>query len=208
MSKKILKIWHLLLLSAFLFLAVGCTTVSTSGDYTLPSGQTLQGNLIITSGDANLEEGSRVTGDVLMTSGNLKAAGQIDGDIVMSSGDIMLGPEAVIHGSIRATSGDVHQADGAQVRGRIATNQSTFPFGGGIIASLVGLLCLLPCVLLAGLILLLAVVARRRPTAVPEKPAPTESSADKLKQLKQMLDEDLITEAEYEEKKAEILASM
>ena len=44
MSKKILKIRHLLLLGAFLFLAVGCTTVSTSGDYTLPSGQTLQGN--------------------------------------------------------------------------------------------------------------------------------------------------------------------
>jgi hypothetical protein len=202
---------HTLILSIMVaFLAVGCTTLSTSGDYTLESGQTLQGNLVITSGDATLEEDSRVTGDVLITSGNLEANGQIDGNIVMSSGDIALGPKAVVQGSIRATSGDIHRAEGAQVQGQVSTNQSTFPIGGGIIAGLVGLLCILPCLAIAGLILLLAVVARRKstPTAVAEKPAPTDTSTQKLQQLKQLLDQDLITEAEYEDKKAEILADM
>ena len=39
-------------------------------------------------------------------------------------------------------------------------------------------------------------------------PSPSEDPAQKLKQLKQMFDDELITEAEYEAKKAEILADM
>ena len=62
--------------------------------------------------------------------------------------------------------------------------------------------------LIAGLFVLLVVLLRRKPTAVSEKPAANDSTTLKLKQLKQMLDEGLITEAEYEAKKAEILSNM
>ena len=198
----------LFFLGLFSLLVVGCTTVSTSGNYTLNSGETLRGNLVITSGNATLEEDSRVTGDVLITSGNLDVDGEIDGNVIMSSGNISLGPDAVIHGDIRTTSGNVDQADGAQVEGQISTNQSTFSFGSGFIASLIGFLCLLPLVLIGGLVLLMVVLVRRRPTAVPEKPTAPEPATEKLKQLKQMLDEGLITEKEYEAKKSEILADM
>ena len=71
----------------FLLLTTGCMTVSTSGDYTLRSGETLRGNFVMTSGETTLEEGSRITGDVFMTSGTLNVEGQVDGDIVFSSAE-------------------------------------------------------------------------------------------------------------------------
>jgi hypothetical protein len=70
-------------------------------------------------------------------------------------------------------------------------------------------------ILLGAIILLLVVLRRGRGTAPPPPPADApqapiapEDPTLKLKQLKQMLDEDLITKAEYEAKKAEILADM
>jgi cytoskeletal protein CcmA (bactofilin family) len=199
----------LILLVLFILLVSGCTTtVSTSGDYTLKRGQTLRGNLVITSGDATLEEDSRVTGHVLMTSGDLIANGEIDGDILLSSGKVILGPSAVVHGDIRGTSGDIRQAEGAQVLGQISLDESSFSISRGIIASIVGLFCILPLVLLVVFVVLVAAVLRRKPTTVPQEQVTTGDATQKLKQLKEMLDEGLITEAEYESKKAEILAGM
>ena len=124
-----------------------------------------------------------MTGDVLITSGNLKADGQIDGDIVMSSGDIAAWPRS--RGSWAASEPL-----------RVMCTRQTGPrFGGGLqLTNLLSPLAAgsspvwwdcfasLPCVLLAGLILLVAVLARRKPapTAVPEKPAPTGTSTQKL----------------------------
>ncbi len=211
MNKKSLNIRYLLLLGALLLLVVGCTTVSTSGDYTLDSGQTLRGNLVITSGNATLEEDSRVTGDVLMTSGNLRADGEIKGNIILFSGEVSLGPAAIVYGDIKGTSGEVQQAEGAQVRGQISTNQSSFRIGWGFFVSLFILIFVLPLVLIGGLIFLVVVLRRGRSTSSatqPQTSAPSEDPIQKLKQLKALLDKELITEAEYEAKKAEILADI
>lgn len=215
MNKKCLKIGHLFLLVALLILAAGCATVSTSGDYTLDSGQTLQGNLVITSGNGTLEEDSLVTGDVLMTSGDLQVDGEINGNIVLFSGAVSLGPEAIIHGDIWGTSGDVQRADGAEVRGQILTSQSIFRFGDGFFASLFGLICGLPLLLIGGLIVLVIVLRRGRdaksspvPAAQPQASVTFEDSSLKLKKLREMLDNGLITEDDYEAKKTEILANL
>lgn len=202
------RLYTIIFLIFVTFWVVGCTTVSPGGNYTLPSGQTIRGNLLVTSGNTTLEEASRVTGDVWITSGNLEANGEIDGDIFVSSGNVSLGPEALVKGNITATSGNVNQAEGAQVQGQISNNQSTFTIGGGFFARLFGLCCLLPLLLIGGLIFLLGAVMRRKPTAVSEKPAVNETSTLKLKQIKQLLDQGLITESEYEAKKAEILADI
>ena len=213
----------LVLLALFALLVSGCATVSTSGNYVLESGKTLRGDLMITSGLATLEEGSRVTGSVIMTSGVLNANGEIDGDIVLTSGNVNLGPEAVVHGDIRGTSGNVSQAEGARVEGRVSTNVSTFNIGGGFFVRLFGLCCVLPLVVVGVLIVLVVLLTRRRPAAEPASSAPVQSETSAiqapapaasedpkqtLKQLKEMLDEGLITEAEYEAKKAEILSGM
>ena len=213
MRKKILVTGILIAGGLILSLAIGCATVSTSGDYTLESGETVTGNLLITSGNAMLDEDSRVTGDVIMTSGDLFADGQIDGDIILSSGDVNLGPKAVVKGDIKGTSGNVNRADGARVDGHITTSQSTFTFGSSVVASFFLLCCLVPIIVLVVIIALLVALRRARspgptPVSEPKMPTPPEDPALKLKQLKQMLDDGLITEAEYEDKKAEILTGM
>jgi cytoskeletal protein CcmA (bactofilin family) len=207
-ERKMKRILTLILFVLFTLIASGCATVSTSGDYTLKSGQTLSGNLVLTSGNAILEEDTRVTGNVIMTSGDLLANGEIEGGILLFSGDVTLGPEAVVHGDIRGTSGDVVQLEGAQVFGQISMNESSFTIGRGIIASFVVLLCFLPLVVIVVFVVLVAALVRRKPSAVPQEQVTIDDATQKLKQLKGMLDEGLITESEYESKKAEILAGM
>jgi len=198
------------LLVLFAVLASGCATMSTSGEYILASGQTLRGNLVVTSGQATLEEGSRVTGSVFVTSGDLyvEADAEIRGNVVMTSGDIHLGPRAVVRGDVIRTSGDVHRAEGARIEGQISSNIAGFIVG--YIARVIGLFCVLPVVLVGAIVIYLR---RRQPVAkapVAEAPAPppSEDPKQKLKQLKEMLDDGVISEAEYEAKKAEILSSM
>lgn len=208
MRKKSSKFTYLLLIGLLSLLVSGCATVSTRDDYTLESGRTLRGNLVITSGVATLEEGSRVTGNVLMTSGDLQIDGEIDGNVVMFSGNISLGPAAIVHGYIRGTSGTVQQGgETTQVEGQISMEQSTFTIGWGFFASLFGLICVLPLVLIGGSIVTVIVLRRGRRASQPMSAA-SEDPAQQLKQLKQMFDNGLITETEYEAKKAEVLAGM
>jgi uncharacterized membrane protein len=195
----------LILFVLFSLLASGCATASTSGDYTLQSGNTLRGDLYITSGNASLEEGSHVTGSVIMTSGNLKANGEIGGTIHISSGEVILGPTAIVHGNIRGTSGNVSQAEGSQVEGQILMDLSNFAFGSPIILGILIRYCLLPLLVIGLLIFLLVFFTRRRPADIAPPDPSSEDPKRKLTQLKEMLDEGLITESEYEAKKAEIL---
>jgi len=168
----------------------------------------VRGNLVVTSGNATLEEASRVTGDVFITSGNLEVDGEVRGNILVTSGNISLAPEAVVKGNVTATSGNINQAEGAQVQGDIAANQTTFTIGGRFFAQLFGMFCVFPLLLFGGLIFLLVALMRRSSTAVSEKSMPSETATQKLKELKQMLADGLITETEYEAKKAEIFADM
>ena len=198
----------LLLLVAGLLAA--CATVSTSGNYTLESGETVQGDLIITSGNATLEAGSRVTGNVIATSGNLFVDGLVEGDILITSGNTELGPNAVVHGDVRATSGRVARAPGARVDGDISTNVSGFSVGFPFFSRFFFLCCLLPLGALFLILVLIIAVARRGPAPAVQAPppAPVDDPAQTLRQLKELLDDGLISEEEYEAKRAEIIASM
>jgi len=189
-------------------LTTGCMTVSTNGEYTLTSGRTLHGDFIMTSGEATLEEGSRVTGNVIMTSGTLNVDGQVDGDILFSSAkSINLGPSSVVAGDIRGTSGDVFQAEGAQVGGAISENQA-FTLGVGFFAKVLGLVCGIPLALMVSAVYFMR---RRRMPSGPTTHLVNSNSDDpaaKLKQLKQMLDEGLISESDYESKKSDLLSRL
>lgn len=196
----------LILIILFSCLASGCATVSTSGDFILKNRQTLRGNLVITSGNAILEEETRVTGSVIMTSGDLLVNGEIEGSIYLFSGDVTLGPEAVVHGDIRGTSGDVKKIEGAQVLGQISKNATSFSISRGIIPGFIVLLCIIPLAVLVVFMALGAAIMRRKPLAVPQEQVTTDDVTQKLRQLKGMLDEGLITETDYEAKKNELLS--
>ena len=163
---------RILILALFTLLASGCVTVSTSGDYTLERGKTLQGDLVITSGRARLEENSRVTGSVFMTSGSLdiKAGAEVEGDVFVTSGNVNLGPGAVVRGDVVSTSGRVTRAEGAQVEGKISSEG--FDFG----ASIVGTFCL-PPVILVGVFIYWIIDQGRRRTAAKAPTAHTSTLA-------------------------------
>ena len=193
----------------FTMLASGCGSMSTSGPYTLGSGQTLRGDFFTTEGVATLKEGSRVTGNVIMTSGELRveADAVIGGSVVMFSGDVYLESGSVVRGNVIRTSGDIHQAEGALIQGQVSSNIAGFIVS--YILRLIGQCCVLPLAVL-GVVIGVAVyfVRRRRRQRMVEAPAASGEPTQKLKQLKAMLDDGLITEEEFEAKKAEILSKM
>lgn len=204
-----MKTYRMIIFLAFALLMSGCMTLSPSGDYTLDSGKTLHGDFIMTSGEATLKEGSRVTGDVIMTSGVLNIDGQVDGDILFTSAEsINLGPNSVVGGNIKGTSGDIFRAEGAQVDGEIMDNQAV-TFSSAFFAKALGLLCGLPIVLIGSVAYWL--MGRRKKQSdfshlsVNSK---NDTITSTLKQLKQMLEDGLIREVDYEAKKADILARL
>ncbi len=142
--KRLVMIILLIALTGFISACSG--RIVTSGNYTLRSGETLNGDLTMTSGNAVLEAGSRVTGSILMTSGDLEIDGEVEGDVVMTSGDINLGADAYVHGDITTTSGDFRRAEGARVDGDIFTEDTGF--NGNVITNIIGRILILPIIII------------------------------------------------------------
>ena len=208
------KLTTFILLLAALFLS-GCITTSFSGNYVLRSGQTLHGDLFVTSGSVTLEENSRVTGWIFLTSGELHIGKntQVGGDVVLTSGDLYLESGAVVHGDVILSSSEskVDQAPESTVKGNVSTN--IIPFVIALVTKNLLLYCVLPLVILVAVILGLGVLlgrGSRRKTQIAPAAAPqeTEDTKQKLQKLKAMLDEGLITETDFETKKAEILSKL
>jgi len=212
-----------LLLAALLL--TGCMSASFSGNYVVQSGDTLRGNLFVTSGSVMLEEDSRVTGSIILTSGALHIGpnAEVGEDVVLTSGALYMAEGAVVHGDVILSSEDiqVQQDQGATIEGVITYN--IVPFATTFIAKGIFLFCVLPIVLIVALFLLLGMwlgrsskkkvaVVQAPPTVQAAAPVAASSVAEdtqtKLQQLKSMLEQGLITEADYEAKKADILSKM
>ena len=211
----------ILLLGALLL--SGCMSASFEGNYVVQPGDTLRGNLFVTSGSVLLQEGSRVTGTIILTSGALHVGpnAEVGGDVVLTSGALYMAEGAVVHGDVILSSEDiqVQQDPGSTIEGVITYN--IVPFATTFIAKGIFLFCVLPLVLLVALILLLGMwlgrsskkktqVVEAQASAQAPAPAPvmTEDAQTKLQQLKSLLDQGLITESDYEAKKADILSKM
>ena len=91
------------------------------GNFTLQSGETLDGALLVFGGTANLESGSTVAKDVVVMGGTVAAQGVIEGDVVAIGGQVDLGASAVVQGDVAAIGATVNQAPGATVEGRLVT---------------------------------------------------------------------------------------
>ena len=99
------------------------------GDFTLESGEELDGDLAVFGGNVVLEESSLVDGDVAVIGGRARVAGKVDGDLVVFGGSVKLEPTAVIEGDLVTFGGQVERAEGAIVRGEIVRSPG-FEFEG------------------------------------------------------------------------------
>ena len=103
--------------------------VIVGGDFTLQSGETLDGDLLVLGGSATLEEESRVRGDVIVLGGNVIADGIIEGDVAVVGGNFSLRSNAVVQGDVQSIGGSISRAEGSRVEGHTFTeNDFEIPF--------------------------------------------------------------------------------
>ncbi|MBE0683601.1 MAG: hypothetical protein IH589_16960 [Anaerolineales bacterium] len=144
MKKNLVSV---ILLLALLFLPTrsvfaqgpGGDVVLFGQNYTLESGDELNGSLAVFGGNASIEEGAKVNGDVALIGGNLSIlgdvngdvaliggnltiSGTIDGDIVIVGGQVLLTETALVDGDIATIGGNVQKEPGAEVTGNITNN--------------------------------------------------------------------------------------
>ncbi len=127
---KILK--FVLMLSLFAFLLVPNRSVQARGlldgkvifgdDFTLESGQRLDGDLVVFGGDVTIETGAVVEGSVIVFGGTISQHGQVDRDIVIFGGQIELGEVALVKGDIITIGGQIDRAVGAVIGGDVIEN--------------------------------------------------------------------------------------
>jgi hypothetical protein len=128
--KRILAVMSFVLLVAFAF----PSTVMAGGlydgkvifgtDFTLESGETLDGELLVFGGNVTLETESLVTGDVVLFGGNLRSDGEIGGNLAVMGGFVELNSQAIVRGDLILLGGDVQKEEGARVLGQEVSETS------------------------------------------------------------------------------------
>jgi cytoskeletal protein CcmA (bactofilin family) len=108
-------------------------------NYTLSSGETLNGSLAVVGGNVMIEDGATVNGDVVVIGGsltingdingdaaiiggNLTVSAKIDGDVAIVGGQAVLTETAVVDGNVTTMGGQVEKEPGAEVSGNITNN--------------------------------------------------------------------------------------
>ncbi len=125
--KKMNKLIILLLLSFLSFMPTRAVQAGSDLDgrvifgenFTLKSGNTLNGDLVVFGGNVVIEDGAVVQGDVVVMGGSVTLNGVIEGSAVIIGGVVTLGDTAVIENDLVTISGLLSRAEGAQVKGEV-----------------------------------------------------------------------------------------
>ena len=128
------KRWLFILLLAFA-LVVPVTIAYADGpapgdqfvfgnNYTLRSGETLNGDLVVFGGNARAENDSSINGDVIVFGGNADIDGFVKGDIAIMGGSLNLGSNAQVNGDTVSLGGSITRQPGAIIEGDIDTGPS------------------------------------------------------------------------------------
>jgi hypothetical protein len=91
-------------------------------NFTLKSGDTLDGDLVVIGGEATIEQDATVIGNVVVIGGNLKMDGTAAGDAVVIGGLVLLGEKASVAGDLVTVGGSLQRAVGAEIGGNIIRN--------------------------------------------------------------------------------------
>lgn len=89
------------------------------GDFTLESGEELDGDLVVFGGNVVLEEDSFVDGAVFIMGGKATVAGEVDAELVVFGGDVELKSTAIIGSDVVIWGGHFERAEGAIVEGSV-----------------------------------------------------------------------------------------
>jgi hypothetical protein len=91
-------------------------------NFTLPSGQTLDGDLVVFGGNVTIEETATVKGSIVVFGGTITQDGDVEQDIVIFGGQINLGKAALVKGDVVTIGGQIERATGATIEGEVVEN--------------------------------------------------------------------------------------
>ncbi len=91
----------------------------TSGEYTLASGEVIDGDLVVLGGTVVIEDGAQVSGDVVALGGSTTISGEVSGAVALIGGSLELTETAVVAGDVTRTGGSFERAAGADVGGTV-----------------------------------------------------------------------------------------
>ena len=94
-------------------------------DFTLESGEEVDGDLAVFGGNVVLEEDSIVNGTVFIMGGNATVAGEVEDELVVFGGNVELESTAFIGSDVLAWGGNVERAEGAVVEGSVSEGVTT-----------------------------------------------------------------------------------
>jgi hypothetical protein len=95
--------------------------VIPGGNYTLESGQTHNGDLLLLGGNVDIQQEAQVNGNIVLFGGNMVLDGRTEGNVVMLGGNLEMGPSSMIDGDLITVGGGVDRAPGAQITGQVIT---------------------------------------------------------------------------------------
>jgi hypothetical protein len=88
-------------------------------NFTLPSGETLDGSLIVFGGNATVEKGATVQGDIALFGGNLDLNGTVNRGVILVGGNASLGDYAVVQGDVNVIGAALHRSPSARINGQV-----------------------------------------------------------------------------------------
>lgn len=91
-------------------------------DFTLKSGETLNGDLVVIGGQVDIQKTAMVRGDIVVIGGSLQLDGQSTGNAVVIGGVVNMGAQAAVTGDLVTVGGALQRADGSKVGGNVVTN--------------------------------------------------------------------------------------
>lgn len=132
--KNITRLLFLLLLITAVFIPSPASASGFKDDkvifgtnFTLQSGETIDGDLLVFGGNIILEASSTVNGDTVVFGGNVTTNGTINGNLVALGGIVEIQEQTQIIGDLSVLGSSYEQADGAVISGNIITEEQ-IPF--------------------------------------------------------------------------------
>jgi hypothetical protein len=86
-------------------------------NFTLKSGETITGDLVVISGSATVEDGAVVTGNAVVMGGSADLAGRVQQNVTVLGGSVTLRRSAVVEGQLAVLGGSITREEGAVVQG-------------------------------------------------------------------------------------------
>ena len=137
--KTVMKIVSLLVMAMLVFIPLQCVGASSGAfdgqvifgqSFTLKSGDSLNGDLLVFGGSATIEKGATVNGSTVLFGGNLTVNGIVNGDVVITGGSISLGQAAHISGNLTTVAASLDRAEGSMVDGQIYNTATSWTGNG------------------------------------------------------------------------------